>query len=297
MIVPVLAVLLALPVSARDWSKTKIEARRMGPGVYMLIGEGGNIGVSAGEDGVFLIDDQVAPLTEKILAAVGRISKKPVRFVLNTHWHGDHTGGNEKLGRTGAVIVAHDNVRARLSADQLGRVFGGDVKASPKGALPVVTFSERVSFHLNGDEIEVSHAASAHTDGDAFVRFKKANVIHTGDIFFNGFYPFIDVSAGGTLSGLIAAVEDVLETADAKTRIIPGHGPPAGVGELRVYLEMLKGVRSALIPLAESGLTLEEVLARRPLKRFDAEWGDGWLKPEQFLRIVFLAVKSEGAGR
>jgi glyoxylase-like metal-dependent hydrolase (beta-lactamase superfamily II) len=209
-LLPTLALLLvaAPPAAGQDWDAVEIEAQEVADGVYMLTGRGGNLGLFVGEDGVFLIDDQYAPLTDKILAAIGQITTEPVRFVFNTHWHGDHTGGNENLGDAGALLVAHENVRARLSVDQLLERVGRPVSeqpAAPEGAWPVVTFTEDVTFHLNGDELHAFHVEHAHTDGDAIVHFRNANVVHMGDTFFLGRFPFIDTATGGSIDGLIAA--------------------------------------------------------------------------------------------
>ena len=192
--------------SSQNFEAVQIRTQQVSSGVYMLLGQGGNIGVFVGEDGVFVIDDQYAPLTDKILAAIGAITSEPVRFVFNTHWHGDHTGGNENLGRTGALIVAHENVRERLSMDQVLERVGREpasAPAAPDGALPVITFAEDVTFHLNGDELHAFHVSNAHTDGDAIVHFRRANVVHMGDTFFRDRFPFIDTATGGSIDDQI----------------------------------------------------------------------------------------------
>jgi len=203
------AALAAGAALAQDFSKIEVQATKLTESVYMLTGAGGNLGVSVGEDAVFIIDDQYAPMTDKIAAAIAKITPKPVKFVLNTHWHGDHTGGNENFGKAGALIVGHDNVRKRMSVEQFIEAFNMRVPASPPVALPVVTFAHSVSFHLNGDEIRAIHMASAHTDGDAIVHFLKNDVVHMGDIYFNGMYPFIDFASGGSVDGVIAACDKV----------------------------------------------------------------------------------------
>jgi glyoxylase-like metal-dependent hydrolase (beta-lactamase superfamily II) len=282
-----LALALLPALQEQDFSKVQMDTSKVAEGIYMLKGAGGNIGVSAGEDGVFLIDDEYAPLTEKIKAAIAEISPKPIRFLLNTHWHGDHTGGNENLGQGGVLIVAHENVRKRMSIDQFIEAFKEKVAASPKLALPVVTFTDAVTSHINGEEIHAFHVPPAHTDGDAIIQFRKANVVHMGDCFFNGLYPFIDVSSGGSIEGVIAAADRVLGMTDAATKFIPGHGPLADRAALTGFRDMLKTVRDRVKPLLAAGKTLEQVLAAKPTKDLDAVWGNGFLKPEPFVAIVY----------
>ena len=282
-----------LPAQERDWSKVEVVPQKVTEGIYMITGAGGNLGVAVGPDGVFLIDDQYAPLTHKIKAAIATVSDKPVRFVLNTHWHGDHTGGNENLGLAGALIVAHDNVRVRMSVEQFIEAFGQKVPAAPKVALPVVTFNDAVTFHLNDQEIHAFHVAPAHTDGDAVIHFRKADVIHAGDVFFNGLYPFIDVGSGGGLEGTIAAAERILALCGEKTKLIPGHGPLAGKADLVAYRDMLVGIRNQVKPLVAAGKTLAEVQAAKPTAAFDEKWGKGFLKPEQFAAIAYASLKKK----
>ena len=236
-----------LAFAQQDFSKVEIKATALRGGTHMLTGAGGNIVPSAGSDGVFIIDDQFAPLSGKIRAAVRKLSDKPLRFVVNTHWHGDHTGGNEDMGKAGAVIVAHANVRKRMSVGQLLR--GQKVPAAPGAALPVVTFTQDLALHLNGDNVRVQHVAHAHTDGDALVKFERANVLHMGDVYFNGLYPFIDAESGGSIGGLLAAIGSGLALSDATTIVVPGHGPVSNRKELAAYGAMLKDHRDRIAAL------------------------------------------------
>lgn len=291
---PVLAALalLAAPVppagaQQQDFSAVTIEVVAVAPGVSMLVGRGGNIGVSAGADGVFLVDDQYAPLTDKIRAAVATIDPRSIRFVLNTHWHGDHTGGNENLGTTGTLVVAHDNVRVRMSSEQFNALFDRTTPPSPAGALPVVTFSDAVTFHLNGEEIHAFHVPPAHTDGDSVVHFEKADVIHAGDLFFNGGYPFIDLSSGGDADGVLAAAERILAMAGEGTKIIPGHGPLATRADLARYRDMLAACRAAVAAQVAAGKSREETIAAKPTAAYDEVWGGGFIKPEVFAGILY----------
>lgn len=286
----------ALPALAQqDFSKVEIRTEQLADTVWMLTGAGGNLGLSAGSDAVFLVDDQYAPLTDRILKAIGAISGKPVRFVLNTHWHEDHTGGNENLGKAGALIVAHDNVRSRLNSDQFIAFMKKNTKPQPKAALPVVTFSADTTFHLNGDEIRVFHVPRAHTDGDAIVHFTRSDVIHMGDVLWNGMYPFIDTSSGGTVAGMIAAVDRVLALATDRTRIIPGHGPLAGKADLLAYRHMLATVSKRIAQMISQGASLEDIQAAKPTSEFDGQWGNGFFKPRRFVEMIAADLARSGS--
>ena len=271
----------------QDLDEVEITTVPLSAGVFMLTGAGGNIGVSVGEDGVFVIDDQFAPLTERILAAIEGLSDRPVSYVLNTHWHGDHTGGNENMGEAGAVIVAHDNVRTRMSTEQVSTVFGRTTPPSPEGALPVVTFTENVTFHFNGEAIRVHHVPAAHTDGDSLVYFADSDVLHTGDTFFNGFFPFIDVDSGGSLEGMIDAAETALGMITRESSIIPGHGPRATQIDLERYRDMLLEVRGIMAPRVAAGESREAVLEANPLGALGVNWGGGFMKTDVFTGLVY----------
>ena len=285
--IAVCALAFALPAAAQqDFSKVEIKTTRLADTTYMMEGSGGNLGLSIGEDAVFLIDDQFAPLSEKIAAAIAKLTDKPVRFILNTHWHFDHVGGNENFARSGAIIVAHENVRNRMSSDQFLEFFKQKVPASPRSALPVVTFAGSVTLHLNGDEMRAIHIPRAHTDGDAIVHFVKSDVIHMGDVYFNGMYPFIDTSSGGTIQGTIAGCDRALAIAKDSTRIIPGHGPLSNKVELKAYRDMLATVADRIGKLVAEGKTPEEIAAAKPTADLDAKWGQGFIKPETFAAMI-----------
>jgi glyoxylase-like metal-dependent hydrolase (beta-lactamase superfamily II) len=284
---------MAAHAQGSDFSKVEIQTQKLTDNVYMLMGAGGNIGVSVGEDAVFLIDDQFAPMAPKIKAAVARITSKPVQFLLNTHFHYDHTGGNEAFGGDGALIVAHDNVRRRMSTQQLISLAGNTSaqEPSPKVALPVVTVASEIRFHINGDEVHAFHVPRAHTDGDLIVHFRKADVVHMGDTFFNGFYPFIDVTSGGSADGMVAAADRVLALAGEKTRIIPGHGPLATRADLQATRDMLATVTQRIKDLRRSGQTDTLIREAKPTADFDARFGGGFIKPEGFVQMMLDAVQ------
>jgi cyclase len=284
--------LVALAASAGaqdDWESVQIETVSVRDGLYMLVGRGGNIGLSVGTDGTFLVDDQYAPLTEKIVAAIRKVTEDPVRFLVNTHWHGDHTGGNENFGKTGSIVVAHRNVRERLSVEQVRTILRTDpIPASPPSALPRITFTEEVTFHWNGDAIRAFHVPGAHTDGDVIIHFEKADVFHTGDVIVNGRYPFIDVGSGGNLNGIIAAADKVLSLAKPTTKIIPGHGALATPDDVRAYREMLVMVRERMQKLVDEGKTADEVVAAKPTADLDPKWG---AQSERFVRGAYHSLR------
>ncbi|HYI39074.1 MAG TPA: MBL fold metallo-hydrolase [Allosphingosinicella sp.] len=285
-IVFAIAALAAAPAYAQqDLSKAEVRVEKIAPGVAVLFGAGGNIGLSYGPDGNIIVDDQYAPMSDRILAAVATVDPDPVRFVVNTHWHGDHTGGNEAMGSRGAVILAHSNVRTRMSSEQFIAAMGSKVPASPAGALPVVTFEDGVTLHLNGDTLHVVHVAHAHTDGDSLVHWQKANVLHMGDTFFHkASFPFIDLSSGGSIDGLIAAADKGLAWSNAATRIIPGHGPVASRSELAAYRAMLADVRSKVAAGIAAKRTLPQIQATKPAGGYGMP--EGFIKPDQFVAFV-----------
>jgi glyoxylase-like metal-dependent hydrolase (beta-lactamase superfamily II) len=285
---------IAAPAGAQqDYSKVEVKVERVAPGVAVLFGAGGNIGLSHGEDGNVIIDDQFAPLVPKIEAAVKSVDPDPVRFVINTHWHFDHTGGNEAFGKAGAVIVAHDNVRRRMSVDVFSKQMNQTFKATPKAGLPVVTFAQGVNFHLNGDRIQVIHVDNAHTDGDALVYWTNANVLHMGDtFFFKATYPFIDRESGGSIDGMIAAAKTALKIVKPGGKVIPGHGPIATREDLQAYHAMLVDIRAKVAAGIRAGRTKAAVVASRPTATYDGKVAtNGFIKPDRFVETMYDELK------
>lgn len=274
----------------RDLSRVEVTSTPLRGGTYLLMGAGGNIVASVGDDGTFIVDDQFAPLTDKIRDALARIDDKPVRFVINTHWHGDHTGGNQHFGEAGAVIVAQDNVRKRMTAEQLKSAVGDGADKTNSASLPVVTFDQAVTLHLNGNDVRVVHVANAHTDGDALVKFEQANVLHMGDTFFNSGYPFIDTGSGGTIDGVLAALQSGLSMTDADTIVVPGHGERSDATGMTAYRDLLKGYRDRIAGLKADGRTLAEVIAAKPTAATDARLGGGFIKPAQFIEAIYTTL-------
>ena len=288
LIIAALALLFGATVHAQqDFSKVEIKTEKLSDTTYVMMGAGGNLGLSVGNDAVFMIDDDFAPLTPKVKAAIAKLTNKPVKFLVNTHWHFDHTGGNVNLGKGGSLIFAHDNVLKRMSVDGFVEFLGMRTKADPKEALPVVTFTSDMTFHLNGDEIYVFHVPRAHTDGDAIIHFRKSNVIHMGDTFFNKLYPFIDTSSGGTIDGMVAAVDKGLAIGNDSTRYIPGHGPMGTKADLIAFRGMLATVGDRIKTQVKAGAKLEDVIASKPTAEFDDAFGKGFLPPPKFVEMVY----------
>ncbi|MFT6388498.1 MAG: glyoxylase-like metal-dependent hydrolase (beta-lactamase superfamily II) [Cellvibrionaceae bacterium] len=281
-----IGILFSSSLLAKDESESVLSIK-LTDSIYVITGKGGNIGVSIGEDGTFLIDDKFAPMTQIILDKIKAIGGKPPKFVINTHWHGDHTGGNENLGKKGSVIVAHDNVRKRLSVDNEIAAFNMKSKAYSKAGLPSITFAQGMTFHLNKDTVELTHLPKAHTDGDSVIYFKQANILHAGDTFFNGFYPFIDIDHGGSLKGMLGAADSLLKMVDDSTHIIPGHGPMAKKADLTAYRNMLKVAYKELSTLKKQGKSVEQAIAANPLKSLDTEWSDGLFKTDKWIGLVY----------
>lgn len=282
-----IAAFAAAPLCAqRNFDDVEITAEEVAPGIAVLFGAGGNIGVSHGEDGTVLIDDQFAPLTVKIEAAVAGLGADPVGYVINTHWHGDHTGGNENLGKKGALIFAHDNVRIRLAEGSTGERA---VPPAPKEALPVVTFDQGVTLHLNGYRTDVMFVGGGHTDGDSVVLWHGANVVHMGDLYFNipGF-PFVDTESGGNVIDALNSLDAVIRMIDTDTKVIPGHGPMSNKTELVAYRTMVGQAVELVRALRKEGRTLEQAVAAKPLADFDR--GEGFIDADGFVTAIYRSL-------
>jgi len=278
------ALLTTSAFAQQDFSSVQIQTVPVAGNLSMLVGQGGNIGLTVGADGALIVDTQFAPLSEKIQAAVTAAGGTNVRYVLNTHWHGDHTGGNANFANQGATVVAHENVKVRLQAGQ------GDTPPAPAAALPVVTYPQRITLHWNGVTMNLIHVDPAHTDGDTIVHFTELNAFHMGDTFFNSVYPFVDVSSNGSLDGIIAAGEMVLARSNGATRIIPGHGPLASPDDLRKWLGILREIRGRLQSMIDRGMSEEEVVAANPTAEWDAAMGGGFMNPENFTRLSYQSL-------
>jgi glyoxylase-like metal-dependent hydrolase (beta-lactamase superfamily II) len=271
---------------SQDLANVQISTQKINDKIYMLQGSGGNIGVLVGNDGTLIIDDQFAPLTEKIKAAIGKISDHPTQFVLNTHWHYDHTDGNENFGGAGAVIVSHENSRSRMAADQVLGMSGRKQEAYSAEGLPKITFAETMTFHYNGETVNVFHVGPAHTDGDAIIHFVESNVFHTGDVFVRYGLPFIDQPNGGNVEGMIAFVDAVASIADDNSKIIPGHGQVSTKKDLIAYSDMLKSITATIKQSMDKGLSLQQITDSKPLQQYP----DGFVTQDAFVKIVYDSI-------
>ena len=254
---------------AQDENNVTIKTTKLTDSLYMLEGSGGNILVSIGQDGVFMVDDQFAPLTAKIKDAISKITDKPIKFVINTHWHPDHTGGNENLGETGAIIVSHDNVKKRLSSEQFSDFFKRSVPPLSEKGLPIITFSDNMSIYQNDDRIKIIHMDNGHTDGDSIVFFTKNNIIHVGDDFSDKAYPFIDISSGGTVDGLISSLKTISSIINDNTKVISGHTGISNKTKVNEYANMLTDVRNQINQMITEGKSLEEIISLQPTSKYD----------------------------
>jgi glyoxylase-like metal-dependent hydrolase (beta-lactamase superfamily II) len=276
----------------RDFSQVEIKISKVAGNVHVLEGAGGNIGVTTGPDGALIVDDQFAPLSEKIRAALRQLNPGALKFVLNTHWHGDHTGGNAAFGKE-ATIVAHANVRKRLAAG--ANTPGRAVAPAPKEALPVITYDNAVSLHFNGEEIRVIHYPSGHTDGDSVIFFTTSNVIHMGDDFFAGRFPFVDLDSGGSVEGLLRNIADVIAKAPAGVKFIPGHGPVSTIDDMKAYHAMLRETTDLIRERLRQGKTLEQAKAEGLPDKWKA-WGAGFINTERWIETVYRSFQ-QSAGQ
>jgi len=290
MLIVVLFATVAFAQQQPDFSKVEIKVTKVAGNVYMLEGMGGNIAVSAGDDGVVMVDAEYAPLADKIRAAIKTISDKPVRYLINTHWHGDHTSGNTAFGDS-AVIIAHDNVRKWLGTEQKN-VFGQPVPPIAKNGLPVITYDHDPALHLNGDDILLYHPANSHTDGDTIVYFSNEHVVHMGDNFVNGRWPILDVPHGGSVKGMIAADELVLSHTDADAKIIPGHGPLSTRADLEKYVAMLKDTRDIVAAQIQKGRTPEQMKQDKILAKYDSLGS-----PDRYIDFLYADLSRSIAGK
>lgn len=281
-------VLTATAQAQQDFGKVEIRVQQVAGNVYMLEGAGGNIGVSVGSDGVLIIDDQFAPLADKIRAALKSINPGPLKFVLNTHWHGDHTGGNPIFGRE-AAIIAHDNVRRRLTGEL--KPATGNQTAPPMAAagLPVVTYAQSVSVHFNGEEISVTHFPKGHTDGDSVMYFTRSNVAHLGDDFFTGRFPFVDLNSGGSVEGLERNIGEVIRMLPAGVRIIPGHGPVSSLDDLKAYHRMLQETIGAVREQIKRKQPLDAV-KKQGLPAKYKDWGTGFINTDRWIETIYNSL-------
>lgn len=278
-------------VYAQDENNVTIKTTKLTDSIYMLEGSGGNILVSVGEDGVFMVDDQFAPLTVKIKDAISKITDKPIKFVINTHWHPDHTGGNENLGEASAIIVSHDNVRKRLSTEQFSDFFKRSVPPLSEKGLPIITFSDNMTIYQNDDKIHIIHMDNGHTDGDSIVFFTKNNVIHVGDDFSDKAYPFIDISSGGTIDGLISSLKTISSRINDETKVVSGHTGISNKTKVDEYANMLTDVRNKTSQMITEGKTLEDIITLQPTSKYDKIYYDYSNRtPEDFVTHIYQSL-------
>ena len=272
-------------------AKPNITSEKLDDGFYMLLGPGGNIGVSIGQDGVYMIDDKFAQFGQEIIDVVGTLTDQPIKYVLNTHHHGDHSGANAEMKAVGATVVAHDNVRARMGISYMNQAFGRQQDARPEALWPTLTFSDEMTLWFNGDEVRAIHIPAGHTDGDSIVHFVNANIIHLGDNFFRGMLPFVDVDSGGAIQGMIAAQETAYDLADADTKIIPGHGSLSTKAELGDSIKRLQAIHDRVKARMDAGESLEAIIAADPLA--DMTELEGFMKKENVITATWRSLGGE----
>ena len=291
LLLTLLFVFAAAAQAQTDFSKVQMKATKVAGNVYMLEGAGGNIGVSVGDDGLLIVDDQFAPLADKIRAALKGLADKKLKFILNTHWHGDHTGGNVAFGPE-ATIIAHDNVRKRLATEQKSTVFNTTTPASPKEALPVITFDQSLSVHFNGEDIRAIHFPHGHTDGDSVIFFSASNVVHLGDDFFAGRFPFVDLESGGSVEGLIKNIGELVNKIPADAKLIPGHGPISTLDDLKSYHRMLQQTTEIVRGKIAAGKTLDQIKSEGLPDEWKP-WGTGFIKTDRWVETIYKSLTAK----
>jgi glyoxylase-like metal-dependent hydrolase (beta-lactamase superfamily II) len=280
---------------AQKQAEVQVGAEKLAEKLYMLwdsVGMGNTI-VLTGDDGVLMIDTKAETSVDKLLAKIAELTEKPIRFAIITHWHFDHVGGNEKVAKTGATIIAHENVRKHMGIEHDMKMLNTKVPPAPEIARPLVTFKKEIAFHLNGEDVKVFQVEPGHTDGDAVIYFQNANVIHMGDLYFEGLYPYIGIYSGGSINGMIKVINQILPMIDENTKVVPGHGPLSNKAKLKEYVSMLTAIRDNVSRLMQEGNTMEEVVAAKPTRAFDEKWGKGFLPPDQFAKLVYMDLSPE----
>ncbi len=280
---------------AQKQAEVQVGAEKLAEKLYMLwdsVGMGNTI-VLTGDDGVLMIDTKAETSVDKLLAKIAELTEKPIRFAIITHWHFDHVGGNEKVAKTGATIIAHENVRKHMGIEHDMKMLNTKVPPAPEIARPLVTFKKEIAFHLNGKDVKVFQVEPGHTDGDAVIYFQNANVIHMGDLYFEGLYPYIGIYSGGSINGMIKVINQILPMIDENTKVVPGHGPLSNKAKLKEYVSMLTAIRDNVSRLMQEGNTMEEVVAAKPTRAFDEKWGKGFLPPDQFAKLVYMDLSPE----
>jgi glyoxylase-like metal-dependent hydrolase (beta-lactamase superfamily II) len=290
----VLALLVSF-VYATDSDEVKLQTEKIAENIYVFQDSDGmgNTVALTGADGVLMIDTKTEASVDLLLAEIAELCPTPVRFAVITHWHFDHVGGNEAVSKTGATVIAHENVRNQMGVEHNMELLGAEVPASPDTAKPMMTYTKNLTFHMNGETVAVFHKGPGHTDGDSVIHFPDANVIHMGDLYFEGLYPYIGIYSGGSIDGMVKVINEILPMIDSDTRVVPGHGPVTDKARLQQYVSMLATIRDNVSRLMQEGKSLEEVVAAKPTRAFDEKWGVGFLPPDQFARLVYMDLSPE----
>lgn len=279
-----------VPAAAARQAPQELTTQQLADGLTVVMGDGGNVAVLAGPEGLLVVDTGLKPQADDLIKSIHGIKESPVKLVVNTHWHFDHVGGNEAFGKTGVPILAHTNTRKRLSTDQTVEFLEMKAPAMPKAAVPVRVFDKELKLNWGAEKIHLLHIADAHTDTDILLHFTKSNVLHTGDLLFNGLYPFIDYSSRGWIGGMVRAADRILAMTDSQTKIIPGHGPIATRDDVKSFRDMLASIQANVEKLIKEGKSADEAVAAKPTAEFDEKWGKGFLPPDRFAKLVYLTI-------